>query len=123
MDDGEYARLRAALMERVVLGDDVFLGSNPAEIDRFRRFVAKEAPFDIVVDGMNVAYRHCGNKDSHKNKMMQVPFQPTTTSLRQASFFDQLVTIQSLQYRSQYVNHSVQVFSRSFVLTVSPFKT
>lgn len=72
LDDGEYARLRAALMERVVLGDDVFLGSNPAEIDRFRRFVAKEAPFDIVVDGMNVAYRHCGNKDSHKNKMMQI---------------------------------------------------
>ena len=86
MDDGEYARLRAALMERVVLGDDVFLGSNPAEIDRFRRFVAKEAPFDIVVDGMNVAYRHCGNKDSHKNKN-DAGTVPADDNLIKASFF------------------------------------
>nr|CAG4652130.1 EOG090X0CGF [Triops cancriformis] len=64
LNKSEFAQLRSAFLERVLQGKDVFRGSTPKELELFRDFVAKNAPFGIVVDGLNVAYLHgkAGNK-------------------------------------------------------------
>nr|CAG4650446.1 EOG090X0CGF [Sida crystallina] len=65
LTDGQYVTLKDALLERVLCGTDVFVESNPKEVENFHLFVHSTAPYDIVIDGLNVAYTLCprhGNK-------------------------------------------------------------
>ena len=56
MDADTVSQLRAALFDRVLIGNDVFIGSHPAEVEIFLEFTEKKAPFDIVIDGLNILY-------------------------------------------------------------------
>ncbi|XP_057367238.1 mitochondrial ribonuclease P catalytic subunit-like isoform X2 [Daphnia carinata] len=60
--DEEFAALRKRITEKVLLGTDVFLGSKPEEIQRFKELIKTTAPYDIVIDGLNVAY-HMSSKN------------------------------------------------------------
>nr|CAG4638706.1 EOG090X0CGF [Cyclestheria hislopi] len=64
----EYAELKSALMERVLQGPDVFVGSTPKELENFQKFVEETSPYDIVIDGLNVAYL-INRNGSGKSKM------------------------------------------------------
>ncbi|KAI9563201.1 hypothetical protein GHT06_010659 [Daphnia sinensis] len=54
--DEEFAALRNRITEKVLLGTDVFLGSKPEEMQRFEELLKTTGPYDIVIDGLNVAY-------------------------------------------------------------------
>ena len=54
----EFAEVREALERLVLIGDDVFQSSTPEEVERFRGFVERTAPYDVVVDGLNVSLVH-----------------------------------------------------------------
>jgi hypothetical protein len=43
-------------MDRVVVGQDVFRNTTPEEIKGFLHFVKMTAPYDMVIDGLNVAF-------------------------------------------------------------------
>lgn len=43
-------------LKNAVIGRDVFLKSNPEELNRFKEFIKGMDTFDVVVDGLNVAY-------------------------------------------------------------------
>ncbi|KAK4026031.1 hypothetical protein OUZ56_015057 [Daphnia magna] len=60
--DEEFAALRKRITEKVLLGTDVFLGSKPEEMQRFKELIKTTAPYDIVIDGLNVAY-HISTKN------------------------------------------------------------
>lgn len=48
--------MRSAFFESVVIGKDVFMNSTPEELQRFISFVEKNGPFDIILDGLNIAF-------------------------------------------------------------------
>lgn len=52
----EFNDLCRHFVKKAVIGNNVFLKSNPQEIEKFKWFLEKSQPYDIVIDGLNVAY-------------------------------------------------------------------
>ncbi|XP_034107293.1 mitochondrial ribonuclease P catalytic subunit [Drosophila albomicans] len=61
ISEAEFASLRDAFLDKVLIRNDIFQKSTPAEVERFKRYVEQTAPYDCVIDGLNVAYS-TGNK-------------------------------------------------------------
>ncbi|XP_063229230.1 mitochondrial ribonuclease P catalytic subunit isoform X6 [Bacillus rossius redtenbacheri] len=64
----EFGKLREVFVEQVLIGRNVFLKTSPAEVEEFRRFLQSCRPYDVVVDGLNVAFS--GVKSSHNPRIL-----------------------------------------------------
>ncbi|XP_072617516.1 mitochondrial ribonuclease P catalytic subunit isoform X3 [Vulpes vulpes] len=51
----EYESLKGKIMKDVIDGGDLYKKTTPQELERFQNFVKYCPPFDIVIDGLNVA--------------------------------------------------------------------
>lgn len=47
-------------------GSDLFMNTTPRELEDFERFLSRAPPFDVVIDGLNVALK--GNTNSNGDK-------------------------------------------------------
>lgn len=47
-------------MTSVMIGKNIFNNSSPQELKDFQDFIEMTAPYDVVVDGLNVAYAFRG---------------------------------------------------------------
>ncbi|CAG9583130.1 unnamed protein product [Danaus chrysippus] len=56
LSEDEFATLQRVVKEKLILGKDLFLKTSPEELKRFTNFVEKTAPYDIVLDALNIAY-------------------------------------------------------------------
>ncbi|XP_075234068.1 mitochondrial ribonuclease P catalytic subunit [Lycorma delicatula] len=52
----EFNRLRTSFLDPVIIGKNIFLKSTPTELNRFQEFLRRTAPYDFVLDGLNIAY-------------------------------------------------------------------
>lgn len=52
-------------LKKVLLRDNVFLKSTPEEIEKFEKFLSRSTRYDIVIDGLNVAYSTGNKKPPH----------------------------------------------------------
>ncbi|GLG94500.1 uncharacterized protein GBIM_01707 [Gryllus bimaculatus] len=52
----EFEAMRKEFFEQVIVGSNVFLKSNPEELETFQQFLSRTAPYDVVIDGLNIAY-------------------------------------------------------------------
>ncbi|XP_030378164.1 mitochondrial ribonuclease P catalytic subunit [Scaptodrosophila lebanonensis] len=66
VSDAEFKQLRDSFLNKVLVRNDVFQKSTPAEVEDFKRFVGKTAPYDCVIDGLNVAYSTGAKKQPHQ---------------------------------------------------------
>lgn len=55
LTEEEYNQLKEKVMNDVIQGKDVFKKTTPQELESFKSFVKKRPPFDVVIDGLNVA--------------------------------------------------------------------
>ncbi|XP_043119283.1 mitochondrial ribonuclease P catalytic subunit isoform X2 [Puntigrus tetrazona] len=55
LTEEEYVQLKDRVMKKVIEGSDVFKKTTPEELKNFKSFVKQSPPFDIVIDGLNVA--------------------------------------------------------------------
>lgn len=44
------------MKEKLIVGSDMFLKTSPEELQKFLQFVERTAPYDIVLDALNIAY-------------------------------------------------------------------
>eukprot|EP00062_Callorhinchus_milii_P008792 gi/632952033/ref/XP_007891623.1/ PREDICTED: mitochondrial ribonuclease P protein 3 [Callorhinchus milii] len=55
LSEEEYSELRKRVLNDVIQGNDVFKKTTPLELEHFQAFVKRRPPFDVVIDGLNVA--------------------------------------------------------------------
>ncbi|XP_062905879.1 mitochondrial ribonuclease P catalytic subunit isoform X1 [Mobula hypostoma] len=55
LNEDEYSILKEHVMNDVIQGNDVFRKTTPAELQDFQSFMKNRLPFDVVIDGLNVA--------------------------------------------------------------------
>lgn len=47
-------------MSNVMIGKNIFNNSSPQELNNFKDFIKMTGPYDVVVDGLNLAYAYRG---------------------------------------------------------------
>ena len=52
----DFQKLTDSFLDKVLIRKNIFVKSNPKELAIFTDFVDRNVPFDVVVDGLNVAY-------------------------------------------------------------------
>ncbi|XP_063705462.1 mitochondrial ribonuclease P catalytic subunit [Culicoides brevitarsis] len=69
----EFNNVRDAFLSKVIVKNNIFLNTNPEELQAFKNFLEENGPYDCVVDGLNVAYSK-GNKGAvaQANLLLQV---------------------------------------------------
>uniref|UniRef100_A0A3P8UCC5 Mitochondrial ribonuclease P catalytic subunit n=1 Tax=Cynoglossus semilaevis TaxID=244447 RepID=A0A3P8UCC5_CYNSE len=78
----EYQQLKDRVMTDVIQGPDIFTKTTPRELGYFKEFVKQRAPFDVVVDGLNVASSNVGKcKQSTTVRKDKVAWDPQDMKL------------------------------------------
>lgn len=67
----DFEALQKTFLEKALVGSNVYLKSNPKEVGIFEDFVQKNAPFDVVLDALNIAFKR-GPKMFSKSRQVNV---------------------------------------------------
>lgn len=65
----EFEQLSKSILKNVIVGESVYQSTSPQELKRYSLFIKTMKPYDVVIDGLNVAYgaRKVGEKGSLHN--------------------------------------------------------
>lgn len=63
--DSEFKMLQECFLSNVMIGKNIFNNSSPQELNDFKDFIEITAPYDVVVDGLNLAYAYRGKVGNH----------------------------------------------------------
>lgn len=55
-DDNSFQELEKSIMNKVIIGRDIYRKTNPKELQRFNEFIQETKPYDIVIDGLNLVH-------------------------------------------------------------------
>lgn len=56
LSNEDYENLKNIVINRILIGQDIFKNTMPYELEKFFHLMELYAPFDIIIDGLNVAY-------------------------------------------------------------------
>nr|KAG5714433.1 hypothetical protein BaRGS_006879 [Batillaria attramentaria] len=56
VSSSDFEALQREFLEKALIGDNVYLKSNPQEVETFCDFMQENAPFDVVLDALNIAF-------------------------------------------------------------------
>ncbi|KYQ52607.1 Mitochondrial ribonuclease P protein 3 [Trachymyrmex zeteki] len=54
--EDEFQELAKFVMDRIIIGSDIYHKTNPKELLKFKKFIENTKPFDVVIDGLNLTY-------------------------------------------------------------------
>ncbi|XP_012256133.2 mitochondrial ribonuclease P catalytic subunit [Athalia rosae] len=90
----DYSMLLNAVVEKALVGNDVYHRTTPVELKKFQNFINRTKPYDVVVDGLNVAYK---NRQVSNN-----PAQKVATLVRQFVSQNKIVLILGRKHMMQW---------------------
>ncbi|XP_001949258.2 mitochondrial ribonuclease P catalytic subunit [Acyrthosiphon pisum] len=63
--NSDFKILQERFLSDVMIGKNIFNNSSPQELSDFKDFIEITAPYDVVVDGLNLAYAYRGKIGDH----------------------------------------------------------
>ncbi|KAK9511233.1 hypothetical protein O3M35_005830 [Rhynocoris fuscipes] len=70
LTNSEFLELKKKFLSPVLVGENIFLKSKPAELEAFLKFIEQTGRVDVVLDGLNVAYMAGTNKGKYNTSSM-----------------------------------------------------
>ena len=64
MTENEFRILTTAILKEIIIGKSVYCSTSPQELKRYMNFVHTMKKYDVVIDGLNVAYAACRKQES-----------------------------------------------------------
>ena len=66
LDETDFKTLSDSVLKKLIVGKNVYCVTSPQELKRYMLFLKTMKPYDVVIDGLNVAYtgRKSGEKGS-----------------------------------------------------------
>uniref|UniRef100_A0A182QC24 Mitochondrial ribonuclease P catalytic subunit n=1 Tax=Anopheles farauti TaxID=69004 RepID=A0A182QC24_9DIPT len=61
--DDQFQALREKFLQAVLINREIFNRTTPEELKRFQTFLKKTIPYDVVIDGLNVAFSSGNQKN------------------------------------------------------------
>ncbi|KAJ8680507.1 hypothetical protein QAD02_016294 [Eretmocerus hayati] len=52
----DFKVLSVSILKLIVVGENLYAGTTPEELQKYRHFIKNMKPYDVVIDGLNVAY-------------------------------------------------------------------
>ncbi|KAI8505437.1 hypothetical protein Bbelb_166260 [Branchiostoma belcheri] len=72
LTDEEFHLLHDSVLRRIIHGKDIFRSSTPKELQRFLEFIRDRHDYDVVVDGLNVAYTYGTKHKKYSRTLLTV---------------------------------------------------
>ncbi|CAG4996780.1 unnamed protein product [Parnassius apollo] len=71
LSNQEFELLQKNIKDKLIIGSDMFLKTSPKELNEFLHFVDETAPYDIVLDALNIAYAISKSTNMEKLKFLK----------------------------------------------------
>lgn len=68
INDEEFAQLREVFMKNVITGSNPYSKTSLKELENYKNFISRTAPYDVVIDGLNVAFYEATKKTTVAEK-------------------------------------------------------
>ncbi|XP_066281687.1 mitochondrial ribonuclease P catalytic subunit-like [Branchiostoma lanceolatum] len=72
LTDEEFQLLHDSVLRRVIHGKDIFRSTTPKELKKFLDFIKDHHDYDVVVDGLNVAYTYGTKQKKYSRTLLKV---------------------------------------------------
>ncbi|KAL4711134.1 hypothetical protein ACJJTC_009505 [Scirpophaga incertulas] len=56
LSEDEFQSLQSNIKDKLIVGSDILLKTVPEELEKFLKFIKSTAPYDIVIDSLNISY-------------------------------------------------------------------
>ncbi|XP_078590803.1 mitochondrial ribonuclease P catalytic subunit-like [Branchiostoma floridae x Branchiostoma japonicum] len=72
LTDEEFHLLHDSVLRRVIHGKDIFRSTTPEELKKFLDFIKDRNDYDVIVDGLNVAYAFGSKQKKYSRTLLKV---------------------------------------------------
>nr|CAD7459336.1 unnamed protein product [Timema tahoe] len=119
----EFENLREAFMKEVVIGSNVFVKTSPEELQDFKMFLQRSRPFDVVIDGLNVAYSAGASKGNPRifSDMLQSVVRHFVGRSQRVLLLGRKHMLSWPRRYMDYVHNNAQVFFAQNISQDDPF--
>ncbi|VVC27280.1 Hypothetical protein CINCED_3A023283 [Cinara cedri] len=117
--NSEFKALQESFMSRVVIGKNIFNNSSPQELNNFKDFIKNTAPYDVVVDGLNVAYAYRGKIAN--DSLIKIVLKILIKQKSKVLLFGRKHLVQQLGNEFNFIKRNVNIFFADDLSKDDPF--
>ncbi|XP_050539875.1 mitochondrial ribonuclease P catalytic subunit [Daktulosphaira vitifoliae] len=117
--NNEFKQLNECFMKNVMIQNNIFKNSTPTELQTFEDFIKNSSPYDVVVDGLNVAYAYRGKLNN--NSLITTVMKILIDKKLKVLLIGRAHLIQNLGRNLDYIKNNAHIFLTNDLSKDDPF--